>query len=98
MMALIAIASGKSMATIAWLTINPALTAPGPPRRIGTSAPPTELTNMNTLPAKMPGAEGHNHIAVRPHRPRAEILAHLEHVTLNGLHSQKSGEHHERHK
>ncbi len=36
MMALIAIARGKSRATIAWLAIKPAFTAPGPPRRVGT--------------------------------------------------------------
>jgi hypothetical protein len=56
MIALTAIARGKSRAMIACVAIRPALTAPGPPRIEGISATPRPFTRMKTQPAKMPGA------------------------------------------
>ena len=56
MIALIAIASGISNATIACVAIRPAFTAPGLPRILGISATPRPLMKIKTLPAKIPGA------------------------------------------
>ena len=54
--ALTAIAKGKSSAIIACVAIRPAFTEPGPPRMVGIKAIPIPLTNIKTLPANKPGA------------------------------------------
>ena len=54
--ALTAIANGKSRAIIACVAIKPAFTEPGPPNIVGIKAMPIPLTKIKTLPANKPGA------------------------------------------